>query len=356
MRMEHTSSSTDSDPIFRLTLRWVLVALVFVLGVGIVGGIVGQWLFRPPLPPLSVAEERLVTTVQEVTISPNTAAAQVVNKVSRSVVLLATRSGTSLQTRGAAVVVTNDGLVATTAHMPESEVVALDDGGSLIALDTVGIDEQYGITYFRMPNSVMVPLDLRRDPLMPGTSLLRVSRSEITRHIKTAPYMVQEFILPDQDFNPGIQRLVLGTPIAAPLFIGAPLVDEEGRLAGITLDATGKILTAQSVEASLQRISNGQRELDPLAIFGVTLQYLFVPAADNSTVSFVPRITSIVPGSPAATAGLLRGDGIVAVNDEAVTWEGNVLQQLSAPLPVRLTVMRGLEKIVVSLNAVTPAP
>ncbi len=351
MPMEQLSTN-ESEPTFRLTLRWVILAVGLLFAVGVLGGMLGQWLVQPPLPPLSPTEERLVTTVQEVTISPNTAAAAVVSTVSRSVVLLATRSGTTLQPRGSAVVLTNDGLVATTATLPEADVVALDDGGSVIMLDRVGRDELYGISYFRMPNSVMVPLDLRRDVVSVGTELLTISRSEVTRQIKVLPYTVQEFSVPQEGESRAIQRVWLGSRASSILFIGAPLVDEAGRLAGLLVDQEGRAVGADVIELSLRRISEGQREFDPLAQLGLTLQFSFVPTADNTAVLFTPRVTAVSPGTPAGAAGLQRGDVLLSINDEAVAWERNVVQQLSGSLPVRLTIQRGLEEVVVTLQKV----
>lgn len=345
----------ESEQTLRLTLRWVLAAVVLLFGVGILGGVVGQRLLIPPLPPLLTAQDRLVTTVQEVTISPNTSAAQVVATAGRSVVLIGTRTGTALQPRATAVVITNDGLLATTAALPETEIVAVDDRGAATTVDRVGNDELYGISYFRLPASVIVPLDVRRDGISVGTELLAISRSDVTRQTKVGPYAVHEFTLPREGDRAGLQRIMQGTPVSSSLFIGAPLVDEEGRLSGLLIDTTGRALEATAIEHSLQRLSAGQREFDPLAQLGLALQFSFVATPDGGAAAFTPRIMAVTPASPASKARLQRGDSLVSVNEEAISWEKGVVEQLSAAWPLTITVRRDQNLVTATVAQVIQA-
>lgn len=346
--------SSDSDPTFRLTLRWVLLAVVLLFGIGIIGGVAGQQLFAPPLPPLS-SDERIISTIQEVTISPNKATAQVVDGADESVVLLGIRIGTSVQARATGVVVTSDGLVVSTAVLPEGDIVALDDRGAPVGLDRVGVDAVYGLSYWRMPNAVVAPLDLRREAVPVGSELTTISRSESTRQTKVAPFRLQELVLPQPTDAVGIQQLWRGTTISAPLMLGAPVVDDEGRLAGLLLDAEGRVVGAEVVDLSLQRLAQGQRELHPLEKMGATLQFSFVATSADGTVSFTPRITAIRPQSPAAQAQLRVGDSLRTIGEAPVAWPTNVVGQLAAPWPLHITVLRGEETVNATLQNI-PSP
>jgi membrane-associated protease RseP (regulator of RpoE activity) len=197
-----------------------------------------------------------------------------------------------------------------------------------------------------MPKSVVAPLDVRRDPLGVGAELLGVSRSEVNRQLKVIEFRVQEFGLPRVGEATGWQRLILGSDNLAASLIGTPLVDEEGRLAAIVLDAEGRALGVDVLEMSLGRLGAGGREFDPLKKLGLNLAYSFSPAiGDAGTVAFTPTIVAVTPGSPAAGALLQRGDRIVTIGETTITWETNVAEQLSVSLPLKMTVRRD-EKVV----------
>jgi S1-C subfamily serine protease len=131
--------------------------------------------------------------------------------------------------------------------------------------------------------------------------------------------------------------------------VGAPLVDEEGRLAGLLYDAAGRAVGADLVDASLRRLAGGQREGDPFTELGLTVQYAFSATTDDSTVSFMPRVTAVRPASLAAQALLRAGDDILRIADTPVAWEVNVAQQLSANRPLEMQVRRGQETLTVTV-------
>lgn len=340
------------EPPIRLTLRWVLGAMGLVLATGFLGGLTGQQLLAPPLPPLAPSGERIISTVQEVTISPNTAAAQLVETADNSVVLLATQGTGGIQKAATGVVVTNDGLVVSTADLRAEELVALDDQGAPVKLDRVGSDDLYGLAYWRMAKAVAVPLDLRRETVSVGTELLAVSRSDTTLGARVMSYRIQELSLPRPDDPPGIQQVWLGETPPPALMTGAPLLDEDGRLAGLVLDTTGRAVGADVLDISLRRVASGQRELNAFTNLGLSLQFGFVSSALDQTVSFAPKIITVTPQSPAAQAGIRAGDVLVRVGETPIDWPTNVAQQLSAALPLKVAVERGSETITMSIQAI----
>ncbi|MDP3789054.1 MAG: hypothetical protein Q8R48_01475, partial [Candidatus Omnitrophota bacterium] len=68
---------------------------MLILVVGALGGIGGTMLLSRPLPPLNPDREQLITTVEEVTISPNMAASTLVERYERSVMLIVDGVGSS---------------------------------------------------------------------------------------------------------------------------------------------------------------------------------------------------------------------------------------------------------------------
>ncbi len=327
----------------RLTLRWVVLVVLLLFATGVAGGMVGQKLLAPPLPPLTSGDQ-LITQVQEVTISPNSAAADTVVSVSRSVMLLGTRTGTVVQPVATGVVVTNDGLLATTTQIAGNDIVAIDDTGAVVALEAVGEDPVFGLFYWRIPQVVVVPLDLRREPVAIGSELLAISRSNITKQTKVIEYRVQELILPTLDDPRGQQQLVMGTGNVPTLMVGAPAIDEEGRLSGLLLGTEGRLLPTEALQQSLARLAADQREFSPLEQLGLDLEYSF-------DTTFVARIRNVTPGTPAALAKLQRGDTLLTINNEPIVWDRSVIGQLSASLPLSLTFRRGEETLSAQVSA-----
>jgi len=346
------TASSQTEQTVRLSLAWVLGLIVIIFTLGILGGFVGQQFLRPPLPPLTSNGEQLVTTVQEVTISPNQAAAELVNQVERSVLLVG-RADLD-EPEATAFVVTNDGLLVTAADLPTGSLVAFDNRGRRLAVTVVGRDELFGLTYLRMADSVVVPLDVRRDDVAVGELLLGLSRSDGSFEPRVVDWRMEEHVLPASTSPAGVHRLLRGPAVDRGHSVGMPLLDEEGRVAGLLLDPTsGSALPARQLQESFSRIIENRREDDPFERLGLAATYTF--AADSeSGVRFVAPVLSVVSNGEAARAGIRRGDVITALDGEPLQWEGSALAQFSAA-PLQVTLERAGEEIVVGIgSAATP--
>jgi serine protease Do len=140
---------------------------------------------------------------------------------------------------------------------------------------------------------------------------------------------------------------------------GGPLVDARGRVVGINA-MVGNGLALAVPSHLVQRLL--ARQGDPPRL-GVSVQDVFLPASLASLAGVEPGAAAIVvetaPGSPAAHAGLMLGDVLVAVDGVALDGSGGLLNALEAhgEGPVSLTLIRGGEvrEVAVSVERAPPA-
>ena len=140
-----SQSNTSPERTVRLSFGWVVIAVIGILILGVIGGVLGQQILNPALPPLTQSsDDQVVTTVQQVTISPNTAIVDMIDRAHRSVMLLGSVNGERRNIAGSATVITNDGLLATTLATPSGELVAFDaDGRAPFCLGLVQVSTAF---------------------------------------------------------------------------------------------------------------------------------------------------------------------------------------------------------------------
>lgn len=325
----------------KLSFRLIVLGTLIILAVSIVGGIMSAYIFQPPLSPLTGDGDEVIATVQEVTISPGKAAAELVENSQRSVVLLAQETSGEPTALSIGIVLTNDGTVVSAHDIQTGKVVAIEETGKIVELTTVGRDEVYGLTYYRFPDGVFPPIELAQEDVPVGSHLLILGRSPITNQPRAETSQLYEYILPELTASIGVQRMIQLATVNNVAFPGDALLDDEGRLAGIVIDpGRGLALTAPDIRASLDRITTNKREFNPFEAVGFRLTYAFRYNADKTAREFVALIQAVTPGSPAAIGGLQARDVIQSINDEPVSWEINIAHQLSQELPTKITVDR----------------
>lgn len=328
------------ERVVRVSFGWLLLGIVCVLALGWLGGVTAlQWRGEPPLPD---ATQRLVTTVQEVTISPNVAAVELLQNKQRSVVLLARRHGDRLVATAAGTVVTNDGLVATVVSATDG-LLAFDDQGRELAMRVIGRDELFGVTYLRLSESVLPPFDLRGEGVREAYELMGISRSENTFRPRIFFFPVQEAALPPELAPRGVQRVLRGPVLNDGQLAGSPLIDDEGKLAGVLLNpAAGLVLPADHVAASIERVSSGKREADPFEELGLRVRYTFEPPTEGGAeLRLAALVTAVAPHSPAASGQVSVGDVITALSGVKLHWDELVSRQLADTRPLLLEIRRG---------------
>lgn len=354
-KLSMQSPKESQQSVIRISLRWVLLGTLSIAVIGAVGGMIGSSFISPPLPPLSEGQDRLVTTVQEVTISPSTATASLVERYDRSVLALTTETASGEQlVQGIAVVLTNDGLLVSPLDLSGDAIVVFDGAGRKTPVSKVGRDAIYGLSYYRLSNAVVPPFEMASGDPAIGSTLLGISRSQISLTPQAVSWQVSEYTLPGGSAPAGWQRLLHVTSPTADVASGTPLLDDEGRLSAMLLSgANGAALSVSDIRASLDRVTTNQRELNPLAVWGFSLDYQFRFSSDRTRRDFVAAIAAVTPESPAATAGLKVGDVIQRIDETPVTWNTNVVEQLKELQTHTISILRGEQTISVTINPPT---
>lgn len=133
-------------------------------------------------------------------------------------------------------------------------------------------------------------------------------------------------------------------------FSGGPLVDANGRVAGINCSALARGMPLTIPVATVERVVDAilTRGHVPHGFLGVAMQPVRVPPAMAQRFELgrerAVMITMIDVDTPAERGGLLLGDVVLAIDDEAVSDPEDVTAFLGADRigkPLRLTVLRG---------------
>jgi len=299
------------------------------------------------------AYSTVVTTVAE-RVLPAVASLRVSRRV---------RGGYQAQGAGSAVAITPDGFLVTSAHVvegadrgrasltdgrePEFEVVGRDPLSDLAVirvagaeLEAVSLGDADRLRVGQLVVALGNPMGLAGSVTAGVVSAL--GRSFTTSNGRDAR-MVENVIQTDAALNPGNS--------------GGALVDGRGRMVGVNTAvagvglglaipinvATRRIIAALMREGRFRRaflgIAGGRRPLPPRV-------------ARTLDRSAGLEVVEVVPGSPAARAGLRREDLVVDVDGVPITDAGDlqrlmVAETIGRPLPVR--VFRGGELLTLTV-------
>ena len=223
---------------------------------------------------------------------------------------------------GSASVITPDGFLLTSAHVvagANSAEAAFTDG-TTVKVDVVGRDVLSDIAVLKAHDAVPAPVAMgRAEDLQVGQLVVAVGNplglagsvtagivSGLGRSLPTkAGRVVDEVIQTDAALNPGNS--------------GGALADGRGRMVGVSTAVAGVGLgLAVPVNDSTHRIigslmSTGRVRRAWLGIAGARIPVAPALATKLGTATGL-QIASVVKGSPAAEAGLRRGDIVVSVD------------------------------------------
>jgi S1-C subfamily serine protease len=267
------------------------------------------------------------------------------------------RGGYEAQGAGSAVVITPDGFLVTSAHVVEGSDrgrASLADGREL-PFEVVGRDPLSDLAVIRVSGSDLESVTLGdADRLRVGQLVVALGNpmglagsltagvvSALGRSFTTSngrdARMVENVIQTDAALNPGNS--------------GGALVDGRGRMVGVNTAVAGVGLglaipinsTTRRIIAALMREGRFRR-----AFFGIAGGRRPLPPRVASSIGRNAglEVVEVVPGSPAARAGLRQEDLVVEVDGVPVNDAGDlqrlmVTEAIGRPLPVR--VFRGGE-------------
>jgi S1-C subfamily serine protease len=236
---------------------------------------------------------------------------------------------------GSASVITPDGYLLTSAHVvagTRSAEVAFADG-TTVAADIAGRDELSDLAVLKARGAVPEPVTMgRAEDLQVGQLVVAIGNplglagsvtagivSGLGRSLPTkSGRVVDEVIQTDAALNPGNS--------------GGVLADGRGRMVGVNTAVAGVGLgLAVPINASTHKIIAALMHTGRVrrAWLGIAGAHIPVPpaAATKLGTTHGLQIASVVAGSPAAVAGLRRGDIVVSVDGKNVV-TATAIQQL----------------------------
>jgi len=290
-----------------------------------------------------------------------------VDRAGRSVVHIAVRGDGRRGGAGSGVVLTHDGILLTNSHVvtgARSIDVTFPDGRHSAAR-LLGEDQDTDLAVLRTDeNSAAVPAQLHDSKAVkPGQLAIAIGNplgfeqtvtagvvSAIGRSLRASNgRLIDDVIQTDAALNPGNS--------------GGPLVDSRGRVIGIN---TAMITGAQGICFSVasntallvltQILSHGRVRRAAIGIHG---QQTVIPRhiarhADVSQGSGI-RVMDVQKDSPAAQAGILPGDLIIAIDRQIVTGIDDLLRLLDhrrVGKPCAVEILRRGERRIFTLLAV----
>jgi len=264
----------------------------------------------------------------------STVVTTVANAVLPSVASLAvhTRRGDGA---GSASVITPDGYLLTSAHVVAGagSAEATFTDGTTVAADVAGRDELSDLAVLKARGSVPPPVTMgRAEELRVGQLVVAVGNrlglagsvtagivSGLGRSLPTRNgRVVDEVIQTDAALNPGNS--------------GGVLADSRGRMVGVSTAVAGIGLgLAVPINASTHKIIAALMHAGRVrrAWLGIAGSHVSVPPAVAAKLGTAQglQVASVVAGSPAAKAGVRRGDIVVSVDGHRVV-TATTIQQL----------------------------
>jgi Do/DeqQ family serine protease len=278
------------------------------------------------------------------------------------------RKGYQVTSLGSGVIVSPDGYVLTNNHVVERGArfrVGLLDGRELIA-KVVGTDASSDLAVLKLDTKEKLPFAPmgRSDSLMIGETVIAIGNpfglahtvttgvvSAVHRNFKNDDRTLFDFIQTDASINPGNS--------------GGPLLDIEGRLIGVNTAILGERSAGIGFAIPIDR---ARRIAEDLIAHGEVREgYLGLSVKDlpgkggspDEDASGGVQVVEVDPGSPAARAGVTRGDKLDAVNGYAPRSAEEFrfrVRDLDIGQAAKLELERGGKRLTLSLTAVELSP
>lgn len=347
----------------------ILIAVVAgIIGAAVGGGVVYLMVQSEPTPILS--QSAPVDTTRIFSVDINTTVTQSVEEVGPAVVtvlshLPARRTffGPPVEqtASGSGVIISADGYIVTNNHVvdgAQSLEVILADGNTLPA-ELIGVDRFADLAVVKVEGEMLALAGWgNSDSLKPGETVIAIGsplgefKNTVTVGVVSA---TERAIEVDSAFQ--LEGLIQTDAAINQGNSGGPLVNLAGEVIGINTlivrgsgsggtfaEGLGFAISSNTARAVTdQLISKGYVARPYLGIQWVWISPE-VASRYSLPVEYGVFLSEIAPGSPAANAGLLRGDIIIAIDDQPLDPEHPFRNQLFAYEPgqtIQLELMRG---------------
>jgi Do/DeqQ family serine protease len=277
------------------------------------------------------------------------------------------KKGFAVTSLGSGVIVSPDGYLLTNNHVVERGArfrVGLLDGREILA-KVVGTDPSSDLAVLKLDSKERLPFAPvgRSDDLMIGETVIAIGNpfglahtvttgvvSAVHRNFKAGDRTLFDFIQTDASINPGNS--------------GGPLLDIDGRLIGVNTAILGERSAGIGFAIPIDRarriaedlIAHGEvRE----GYLGMAVRDLPAPEGAAPDATGGVQVTEVDPGSPAARAGVQRGDRVESVNGFALQGAEEFrfrVRDLDIGGAARLDLLRSANRVEVALTAVDLSP
>ncbi|MGA7689803.1 MAG: trypsin-like peptidase domain-containing protein, partial [Jiangellales bacterium] len=329
---------------------------------GLLGALVGVQL--APAPAASTteatgAESTVLDTTTPVGRAPESIAG-IADAALPSVVSISTATGT-----GSGFIITDDGYIITNNHViadsgDRGVQVALQDGRTVEA-DLIGTSPAYDLAVLDVDLTGLTPLALGDseevvvgDPVVAVGSPLGLDGTVTSGIVSATNRPVSAGGQGETSFISAIQTDAAINPGNS----GGPLLDVQGRVIGVNSSIAalgsfggqaGSIGLGFAIPINQTRVTAEQIIAEGEAsypVIGATLQ--MDPTASDGSV-----IGEVVPGEPAAEAGLRSGDRVVALDGQPVRGSDELIVAIRAKQPgdtVSVSFVRGQQEETVEIT------
>ncbi len=277
-----------------------------------------------------------------------------------------TRKGYAVTSLGSGVIVSPEGYVLTNNHVIERGArfrVQLLDGRELTA-KAVGTDPSSDLAVLKLDAAERMPFLAmgHSDDLMIGETVIAIGNpfglahtvttgvvSAVHRSLKAGDRTLFDFIQTDASINPGNS--------------GGPLINVEGQLIGVNTAILGERNAGIGFAIPIDRAA---RVAEDLIRHGEVREgYLGLEVQDRAEKSEGGRakggvvVTGVEPGSPAAAAGVRKGDVIEAVDGQPLESAEEYhfrVRDIPIGAAARLQIARGGARLAAPVTAVELSP